>query len=72
MATCYVHYARVTARDSIGHVKKCFFGNVGSSVQGGSVGRASVFHAKDVKDVGSNFTLITFFFLVFFPFFSDS
>ena len=61
----YVHYARVTARDSIGHVKKCFFGNVGSNVQGGSVGRASVFHARDV---GSNLALVIFFSHFFFFF----
>ena len=45
-----VHYA-----DSIGHVKKCLFGNFGSNVQGGSVGRVSVFA------VGSNLALVTFF-----------
>ena len=50
----------MTACDSIGlgHVKICFFGNFGSDVQGGSVGRASVFHAKDM---GSNLVLVTFF-----------
>ena len=59
-----VHYAHVTACDSIGlgHVKKCLFGNFGSDVQGGPVGRASIFHAKNV---GLNLALVTFF-LVFF------
>ena len=61
----YVHYACVTARDSIGHVKKCLFGYFRSNVHAGSVGRAAVFHARGV---GSNFALVTFF-LVFFSFF---
>ena len=55
-----VHYAHVTACDSIGHVKKCLFENICSYVQGGSVGRESVFH---MKDVDSNLTLVTFFLL---------
>ena len=66
MAACLlVHYARVTARHSIGHVKKSLFRNTGSDVQGGSVGRASVFHSKDLEDEGSSLTLVTFFFFFF-------
>ena len=56
-----VHY--VHARDSIGHVKKCLYGKYSSDIHGGSVDRASFFHAEDV---GSNFSLIIFFFLKFF------
>ena len=41
-----VHYARVTARDSIEHAKKCLFGRFQGDVHGGSVCKASVFHAK--------------------------
>ena len=57
-----VHYAhtRVTAHDSIGHVKRAFFGKFYSYVHGGSVGRVSAFHARAV---GLNLELVTFFFL---------
>ena len=53
-----VNYARMTACDSIEHAKKCLFGKFHGDVHGGSVGRASVFHAKVA---GSNLTLVTFF-----------
>ena len=36
----------MTARNSIEHAKKCLFGKFRGDVHGGSVGRASVFHAK--------------------------
>ena len=65
----YVHYARVTARDSIGHVKKCLFGNFGSDVQGGSVGRAlsfMQFNAILHERRGFESRPGQFFFLVFF------
>ena len=53
-------HVSTAARDSIGHVKKCLFGTF---VEGGSVGRASVFHAKDV---GWNLALVNFFSRFFF------
>ena len=57
VAACiYIHYAHVTACDSIEHVKKCLFGNFGSDVQGGSVGRVSVFRAKDMGHFFSFFS----------------
>ena len=43
-----VHYTHVTAHDSTGHVEKGLFGKFCSNVHGGSVGRASVLHAKVV------------------------
>ena len=60
-----IHYARVTAHDFIEHVKKSLFGKFYTDVHGGSVGKASIFHAKVV---GSNLVLVTFFwvFLLFF------
>ena len=62
--TTHVHVI-VTARDSIGHVKMCLFGNFRSDVHGGSVSRASFFHAEDMV---SNLALVMhFFLLIFFP-----
>ena len=56
-----LHYAH--ARDSIGHVKRAFFGKFCSYVHGGSVDRASAF---DLRAVDSNLELVTFFLVFFF------
>ena len=60
----HVHYARVTARDSIGHVKKSLFGEFCSDVHGGSVGRVRFFMQKLWV---LNVALVTFFLGFFFP-----
>ena len=62
-----VHYARTTARDSIGHVKKCLFGNASSDVQGSSVGSVCL-SCKRCERRGFESRPGLFFFLVFFFF----